>query len=79
MVVKVDGKEHRKGVSKAGKNYDFHVIHFLAPDRRVEGLAAVTKIIDTSVIEYEKILVGQHYDLVPDFDGNIIEMRPAKV
>lgn len=78
MVVKIEGKEHRQGVSKAGKNYDFINLHFLAKQNGVEGLAAVSKIVNTSVVRYEDILVGQHYDLEVDFSGNIIQMRPAK-
>lgn len=78
MIVKVEGKEHREGVSKAGKNYNFNVLHFMARQAGVEGLAAVTKIVDVNVISYDNIIVGQHYDLEPDLRGNIIGMRPAK-
>lgn len=78
MVVKIEGKEHRQGVSKAGKNYDFINLHFLGRQNGVEGLAAISKIMDTSVIPYENIIVGQHYDLEVDFSGNIISMHPAK-
>lgn len=78
MVVKVEGKEHRQGVSKAGKSYDFINLHFLLKRRGVDGMAAVTKIVDTSVIPYEDILVGQYYDLEVDMFANIVGMRPAK-
>jgi len=78
MVVKIEGKEHRQGVSKAGKNYDFISLHFLARQTGVEGLAAVSKIVNTTVIPYDNIIVGQHYDLEVDFSGNIIGMHPAK-
>lgn len=78
MIVKVEGKEHRQGVSKAGKNYDFIALHFLARQSGVEGMAAVSKIVNTSVIPYANIVVGQHYDLEVDFSGNIIGMNPAK-
>lgn len=79
MIVKVEGKEHRQGVSKAGKNYDFIVLHFMARQNGVDGLAAVQKLVNTSVTSYESILVGQNYDLEPDFNGNIVAVRPAKV
>ena len=79
MIVKVEGKEHRQGVSKAGKNYDFIVLHFMARQNGVDGLAAVSKIVNTSVVSYDTILVGQNYDLEPDFDGNIIAVKPVKV
>lgn len=78
MIVKVEGKEHREGVSKAGKNYNFNNVHFLARQRGVEGMAAVSKIVDATVISYEDILVGQHYDLELDLSGNIIGMHPSK-
>lgn len=78
MIVKVEGKEHREGVSKAGKNYNFNNVHFLARQRGVEGMAAVSKIVDATVISYEDILVGQHYDLELDLSGNIVGMHPAK-
>lgn len=79
MTVKIEGKSHRQGVSKAGKNYDFVTLHFLARENGVEGYAAVSKNINTSVYAYDKILVGQHYDLEVDFSGNVIGMTPAKV
>lgn len=79
MVVKIEGKEHRQGVSKAGNKYDFISLHFLAKQRGVDGQAAINKIVDTNVCSYNEILVGQHYDLELDLSGNIIAMRPAKV
>jgi len=79
MIVKVEGKEHRQGVSKAGKNYDFIVLHFMARQNGVDGMAAVQKLVNTSVTSYESILVGQNYDLEPDFNGNIVAVRLAKV
>lgn len=78
MVVKIEGKEHRQGVSKAGKNYDFNVVYFLAKQRGVDGLAAVSKIVDTALIPYDNIIVGQHYDIEIDLNGNIDGMHVAK-
>ena len=78
MVVKIEGKEHRQGVSKAGRNYDFIVLHFLAKQRYVEGQAAVTKNVSSDTVDYNRILVGQFYDLEIDLSGNITGMRPAK-
>ena len=78
MVVKIEGKEHRQGVNKSGKPYDFIVIYFLAKQRGVDGLAAVRKIIDNAVIPYENILVGQHYEIEIDLEGDIFEMHVAK-
>lgn len=78
MVVTIEGKEHRQGVSKAGRQYDFVSVHFLAKQRGVEGLAAVSKIIDPSLIPYENIIVGQHYDVEIDLSGNICSICVAK-
>lgn len=79
MIVKIEGKEHRKGTSrKTGNDYDFYVLHFIAPQVGVDGNAAVQKIVDPSLIEFEKILVGMHYELEPDLNGNIVKIAPAK-
>lgn len=79
MVVKIEGKEHRQGVSKTGRNYDFIVLHFLAKQRYVDGMAAITKNVNSDTVDYAQILVGQHYDLDIDLSGNITGMRTAKV
>lgn len=78
MNVVICGKVHRQGTSRAGRDYDFNEIHFLAPQRGIEGLAAVTKIVGKDVIAYDKILVQQSYDLEIDLQGNIISMRPSR-
>lgn len=78
MVLVVAGKEHKSGVSKAGKAYDFIVIHTLAPRKGVIGKAAVEKIVDASVIGFDDILVNQAYDCDIDLDGNICAMLVAK-
>lgn len=78
MVIRLEGKEHRKGTSKSGKAYDFIVLHFLGKLRGVEGLGAVQKLVDSDLISYDDLLVGQHYELEPDLDGNIISIKVAK-
>lgn len=78
MVVKIEGKEHRQGVSKAGKNYDFNIVYFLAKQRGVDGQAAVNKIVDSTLIPYDNIIVGQHYELSIDLNGNIDGISAAK-
>lgn len=78
MNVKIEGKEHREGKSKAGRDYNFHVIHFLAPRSGVVGNASYEKIVSSSVIDFDAIIVGQVYDLTVDFSGNIVSMVSAK-
>lgn len=78
MVITIGGKEHKAGTSKAGKPYDFNVIHFLGPKKNVFGNAACEKIVDPSVIAYDDILVNQAYEVETDLDGNIIRMQVAR-
>lgn len=79
MIVKIEGKEHRQGTSrKTGRDYDFFVLHFVAPQAGVEGNAAVQKIVDPSIMDYDKILVGLYYELTPDLNGSIIKIEAAK-
>lgn len=79
MVIRLEGKCHRQGVSKAGKNYDFWLIYFLAPKRGVDGQAAFEQIVTDEVCDTESLLVGQHYDLEVGFDGKIESMLPCSV
>lgn len=78
MVIRLEGKEHRQGTSKRGQAYDFIVLHFLGKSRGVDGLGAIQKLIDPDLINYDDLLVGQHYELEPDLDGNIIAIKVAK-
>lgn len=78
MVIKIEGKEHRQGVSKRGNEYDFYVLHFLGVRSGVEGKAAYEKLVDPSVLPYDEILVNQCYDIETDFSGSIVKMRVAK-
>lgn len=79
MILKLEGKQHRKGVSqKSGRDYDFIVAHFLMPLSYVEGKAAVTKNISTDVISFDRLIVGQLYDFQTDFNGNVTAVIPAK-
>ena len=79
MVLKLEGKQHRKGVSKTnGRDYDFIVVHLLMILPYVEGKAAVTKNISSDLIPYDRLLVGQLYDFQTDFNGNVTAVIPAK-
>ena len=79
MILKLEGKQHRQGVSKStGRDYDFIVVHLLMNLPYVEGKAAVTKNISTNIISYDRLLVGQVYDFQTDFNGNVTAVVPAK-
>ena len=79
MNLKIYGKAHIQGKSKkTGKDVDFYVVHLLMPDPNIEGMAAVQKTVNPSLIKYENIIVNQYYDIEPDFNGNIISFKPSK-
>lgn len=79
MIVKIEGKMRRSGVSKkTGNSYDMGFVYFLAPQRGVEGQAAMEKVVDPEEIDLDKILVGQYYELEIDLNGRLIGLRPAK-
>lgn len=79
MVIQILGKQHKSGTSqKTGRPYDFTIIHFAGYNRFVEGQAALTVNIGADLLPYDKILVGLHYDIEPDLDGNIIKITPCK-
>jgi len=68
MKIKVVGKAHLQGTSKkTGNPYDFIQVHYLGRARGVEGDAALTVSLDSSVYPFEKIPVPR--DAVLEFDG----------
>lgn len=80
MVIKIEGKQHKKGISqKNGNSYDFIIVHTLMKVPYVEGLAAVTKNISVDLIAYDRLIVGSYYDFQTDFNGNVTSVTPAKV
>lgn len=78
-VYKVYGKQHLKGVSKkSGNNYDFCNFHLLVIDPNVEGQCCKVVSVDPRCCDYDKVLVGQHYDFETDFDGRVKSVTLAK-
>ena len=64
MKIKVIGKAHRQGTSKkTGKDYDFIQLHFVAPDRGVEGYAAQTITLEPGQFDYGSIQVDGVYNV----------------
>ena len=77
-VIEIVGKQHIAGTSqKTGKAYDFTDIYYLGRRKNVEGLAAVKKTVGADLIPADEIVIGGHYALEIDDEGNIIEMRKA--
>ena len=72
--VKVIGIGHKTGTSKAGKPYDFHVLHAIYPDEATEGFSAVSvtvpdEVVPTIQIEKEYLLFTHFYNGRECFDG----------
>lgn len=79
MVIKLEGKVRRTGKSsKTGRDYDFGTLYFLYPERGVDGMAAVGKLVDPFNVDLDKLVVGQYYNLDIDLNGNITGVTPAK-
>lgn len=81
MKIKVYGKAHMEGVSKkTGNPYNFNQIHYLAPARGVEGLAAKTLMLDPMQFPIGSIMVGEVYDVEFDDRGYPVgfELMPRK-
>ena len=76
-IIEVLGKHHLAGVNKSGRVYDFTDVYYLGKRRNVEGLAAVKKTIGADIISADEIVVGGHYAVEIDDEGNVIEMRKA--
>lgn len=75
MKIKVIGKAHLEGTSKrTGKDYNFNQIHYNAPARGVEGMAAQTLALDPVQYPIGTIFVGSTYDIEFDNRGNVVGM-----
>lgn len=79
MIIKVLGKVHREGVSKKnGRPFNFNEIHYLGKARGVEGQAALTATLDGFDYPYERIMVGNDYNIEFDKTGFVVEFAPVK-
>ena len=76
MKIMIEGKAHLEGTSKkTGKDYNFNQIHYLAPARGVEGLAAKTLSLDPMAYPIGSIRVGETYDVEFDERGYVVGME----
>ena len=77
MNITIVGKNHRVGISKTGKNYDFIEVHFVAPARGVIGQAAQTLTMGPEVFPFESLAPGA-YDAQFDNRGNLLSLAPVQ-
>ena len=79
MKIKVIGKAHCEGTSKrTGKDYNFNQVHYNAPDRGVEGLAALTLNLDPALFPYADIKIGGEYEVDYGPRGYVVGFTPCK-
>lgn len=79
MKIKVIGKAHLEGTSKrTGNSYNFHQIHYNAPARGVEGVAAKTLSLEPSQVSYASIQVGGEYQVEFDERGYVVSFEAVK-
>ncbi len=79
MKIKVIGKAHLEGTSKrTGNDYNFNQVHYNAPARGVEGVAAKTLSLDPGTFPYGSIQVGGEYNVEFDERGYVIAFEPVK-
>lgn len=79
MRVKIIGKVHREGVAKkTGRPYDFIELHFTGPARGVIGEAAITKTIDSTIFNFNDLIVPGEYDVEYDSAGAIVSLAPTQ-
>lgn len=79
MKIKVIGKAHLEGKSKrTGKEYNFNQVHYTGPDRGVDGLAALTLTLDSSLIPYADIKLNAEYEVDFGPRGYVVGFTPVK-
>ena len=68
MTIKVIGKRHMEGTSKrTGQPYNMNEVHYNGKDRGVEGLAALTLLLQERDYPYADIYVNADYHV--DFNN----------
>lgn len=79
MKIHIEGKAHLEGTSKrTGKDFNFNQVHYLAPARGVEGLAAKTLNLDPFMYPISGIQVGATYDVEFDDRGYVVAFELVK-
>lgn len=74
-----EDKAHLEGTSKrTGNAYNFNQVHYLAPARGVEGLAAKSLSLDPLVYPIGSIVVGGDYNVEFDERGYVVSFVSCK-
>ena len=69
MNIKVIGKAHLEGISKkTNRSYNFNVVHYVGPQRDVEGECGQQIMLDPVKYPIGTIIVGSTYNV--EFDGH---------
>ena len=68
------GKVRRKGTSKAGKPYDFTACSVSYSAFGVEGSQVAEVFVDSRMIQYDALKLGDHYDFDYDNKGYLINV-----
>lgn len=68
------GKVRRSGVSKAGKNYDFTACSVSYYAYGVEGQQVAEVLVQSSMLGFDALVVGDRYDFDFDNRGNLLNV-----
>lgn len=68
------GKVRRQGTSKAGKPYDFTSCSVSFSAFGVEGFQVAEIIVDSRMIQFDALTVGDSYDFDFDNKGNLLNV-----
>ena len=74
MHVVLLGKVRRNGTSKAGKSYDFTACSVSYPVFGVEGVQVSEVIVDSRLIQFDALKIGDHYEFDFDNKGNLLNV-----
>lgn len=68
------GKVRRNGMSKAGKPYDFTVCSVSYSAFGVEGSQVAEVFVDARMIQFDALMIGDHYNFDYDAKGNLLNV-----
>lgn len=68
------GKVRRSGTSKAGKPYDFTACSVSYSAFGVEGVQVSEILVDSRMIQFDALKIGDHYDFDYDAKGNLLNV-----
>lgn len=68
------GKVRRNGMSKSGKPYDFTVCSVSYSVFGVEGVQVSEVLVDSCMIQFDVLKIGDHYDFDYDNKGNLLNV-----